>query len=123
MFLHSCGNLVFAVDSKGRSLWKSKTYGSKGYKSISLFKHSPAIDQSSGLLVFINTDSSKLIALKCSDGSVQGTYDIPKLQATDNGCTQPPIIAGSAVYLIKSHNLAKFYLFSISLHKVITDNK
>ena len=31
VFTYSCGNRVFAVDTTGKLIWKSKQYGKTGY--------------------------------------------------------------------------------------------
>ena len=116
----SCGNLVFAVDSKGSLLWRSKQFDSSpGYQSLDLLKLSPAIYSNKQMLIVVNTNSSSLITVSTVDGRLLKEYDIPRLAATDNGVREPPIIAGDIVYLIKSHDLSKYYLFSLSISEVV----
>ena len=92
---------------------------SSGYQPDELLKHSPALVSNKKMLIAVDTDSSHLVTLSVDDGSILKEYDIPKLAPTDNGVREPPIVAGTNVYLIKSHDLAKYYLFSLSLNKVI----
>ena len=111
---------MFAVDSKGSLLWKSDKFNNSlsGYSSMNLFKLSPALLSKKNVLIAVSADNGYLVTLSSVDGSILKKYDIPQLAPTDNGSQEPPIIAGSNVYLIKSHDSAKYYLFAISLNEV-----
>ena len=94
-------------------------YDKNGYHFNSLFKHSPAIHLDRELIIFVNTGSTNIYALSSKDGSLQGSSNITVLTGND-GCTEPPIIVGDAVYLIKSSGGHLFYyLYSISLTKML----
>ena len=119
--LYSCGNKGFAVDSKGNLIWKSKTlFDNKGYPFDSLLKLSPAIHLDRELIIFINTESTFVYVLSSKDGSLQGSSNITDLPGR-NGCVEPPILVGDAVYLIKDESEYPIsYLYSIPLVKILT---
>ena len=119
--LYSCGNKGFAVDSRGSLIWKSKTsFDDKGYPFDSLFKLSPAIHLDRELIIFINTESTFVYALSSKDGSLQGFLNITDLPGY-NGCVEPPILVGDAVYLIKAESGYQIsFLYSIPLVKILT---
>lgn len=111
---------MFAVDSKGNLLWKSKPFNSSlpGYEAEDLLKLSPALNENKKFIVAVSTDSSYLATVSTTNGSIVNIYTTPQLPATDNGVREPPIIAGPILYLIKSHDLKNYYLYSLSLHEV-----
>ena len=109
---------MFAVDSKGSLLWKSDVFSSTGYDPLDLMKLSPSLLIAKGILMAVDQSSTTLVTLSTTNGTIIRKYNIPRLSATDNGCWEPPIIVGNSVYLIKSHDLSKYYLFSLSLKEV-----
>ena len=119
--LNSCGNKGFAVNSKGSLMWKSKTsFDDKGYPFDSPLKLSPAIHLDRELIIFINTESTFVYVLSSKDGTLQGFLNITDLPGY-NGCVQPPILVGDAVYLIKDESgYSISYLYSIPLVKMLT---
>ncbi len=109
---------MFALNSTGSLIWKSGQFDpSPGYQPLDLLKHSPAILSKQNILMAVNTNGSSLVMLSAKDGSLLKRLDIPELAATDNGVREPPIVAGDNVYLIKSHDMSKYYLFSLPLDK------
>ena len=105
------------MDSKGILLWKSKPFGEDGYRSDTLFKLSPSIHLDKNVIVFIDTSSTYIYALSSKDGSLQGSSNITELTGSD-GCVEPPILVGDAVYLVKAHGgdlLPSNYLYSIKI--------
>ena len=119
--LYSCGNKGFAVNSKGSLIWKSKTlFDNKGYPFDLWYKLSPAIHLDRELVIFINTESTFVYVLSSKDGSLQGFLNITDLPGY-NGCVEPPILVGDAVYLIKAESGYQIsYLYSIPLVKMLT---
>ena len=82
-----------------------------------MFKLSPSVHLDRNLIVFIDTDSTNIYALSSKDGSLQGSSNIREL-AGSNGCIEPPILVGDAVYLVKADGgdfLPSNYLYSIKL--------
>ena len=103
--------------SNGTLRWNSKLFGEKGYRSDALFKLSPSIHLDRNVIVFVDTDSTHIYALSSKDGSLQGSANITGLTGS-NGCIEPPLLVGDAVYLVKAHGGDFFhynYLYSIQL--------
>lgn len=95
----------------------SKSFGEDGYHSDTLFKLSPSVHLGRNLIVFVDTGSTQIYALSSKDGSLQGSSNISGLTGS-NGCIEPPILVGDAVYLVKAHGggfLPSNYLYSIPL--------
>ena len=116
-FTYSCGNRVFAVDTTGKPIWKSKQYGKTGYVFDHRLKLSPIVHPH-GYIVFIDTASEVLYALSSSDGSEIGSYKTPSL-VNATVCDDPPFIVGNRVYWIPAQNYIKSYLFSAPLKYLI----
>ena len=116
-FTYSCGNRVFAVDTTGKLIWKSKQYGKTGYTFDYRLKLSPIVHPH-GYIVFIDTASEVLYALSSSDGTEIGSYKTPSL-TNANGCVEPPFIVGNRVYWMPAQYYVKYYLFSAPLKFLI----
>lgn len=87
---YSCGNQVYSVYPNGSLRWISEVYGEPNrYFSISPSLHPR------GILYFIHSNESALIALSTQDGSFHKLYEIVPLPYLE-----PPIIVGdSMIYL------------------------
>lgn len=107
----SCGNKVFAINSKGDGLWESKTFNETGYTFDSLKKHSPALHLDKKLLVFVNVDCSELYSLSLIDGSVLGIASLREYHGF-SGCIEPPMLVGDSVYIMKADSNSICYLYS-----------
>ena len=116
-FTYSCGNRVFAVDTTGKLIWKSKQYGKTGYTFYNHQKLSPIIDPH-GYIIFMDTASKVLYALSSSDGSEKSSYTFPSLEKA-NECSEPPFIVGNRIYWIIAQYYVKYYLFSAPLTHLI----
>lgn len=119
----SCGNRVFAVDSKGKLLWKTDILkDSPGYPFNTRIRFSPAIVpniNNTNLLVLTDSNSSYLFAVSTSNGSILGSYKVPVL-VNDNGIAQPPFVAGKRVYWIRGqYYYNKCYLYSIPINQLL----
>ena len=86
----SCGNQAYSVYPNGSLRWISEVYGEPNpYFSISPSLHP------GGLLYFIHSNESVLIALSTQDGLLHKWYEITSLPYFE-----PPIIVGdSMIYL------------------------
>lgn len=115
---------MFAVDSEGKLIWKSKQlFNESAYDFTTPLKLSVSIHRSKKLVVFASTSNRQLIALSLTDGSLIGGYNVTNIKDTvliPSGWIQPPITFGNIVYyLMTFHDFSANILFSISLDNFV----